>query len=278
MRRHQKTHLARALRKADVFDDFTETDSMHSECGARCKDYTPGAGISEMAQCSVCTQPTSWNHYGTVTCNSCASFFRRTVSNGLSYACTCRMPYRRKKKEVRTLHLLQRTTDTLLSLTLSCRNRLYVARGLQLRRIDATSYREPGSICLSEFRVLKEFCCDFIQHSGFFKPQVSPALMSSHFFAVWMTLEQLLATVQNGPFEPTICFQDYSTTIPVIYEAKLSYFRSMPWILDADALAKQAMEYNLEALRLAQTVRRAALDDNETVALLLLIVAHYGTC
>ncbi|KAH7716407.1 hypothetical protein AAVH_16132 [Aphelenchoides avenae] len=99
--------------------------------------------------------------------------------------------------------------------------------------------------------------------------------MSSHFFAVWMTLEQLLATVQNGPFEPTICFQDYSTTIPVIYEAKLSYFRSMPWILDADALAKQAMEYNQEALRLAQTVRRAALDDNETVALLLLIVAHY---
>lgn len=79
------------------------------------QDYTPGAGISEMAQCSVCTQPTSWNHYGTVTCNSCAckihkissaqtvyngfsAFFRRTVSNGLSYACTCRMPYRRKKK------------------------------------------------------------------------------------------------------------------------------------------------------------------------------------
>lgn len=106
--------------------------------------------------CSVCgLKSSSFKHYGVSACNSCASFFRRTISNGLAYQCTCRLTFRRKKKgcrhcrferclragmdaiEVTCTKTLQRDTDSLLSTVAACRNKTYAIRGLLLREIDA---------------------------------------------------------------------------------------------------------------------------------------------
>lgn len=69
--------------------------------------------VESVERCKVCDRFTMSTHYGVAVCGGCAcmllrrctffenaalAFFRRTVASGKSYKCTCRMPFRNKKK------------------------------------------------------------------------------------------------------------------------------------------------------------------------------------
>ncbi|KAH7680075.1 hypothetical protein AAVH_41554, partial [Aphelenchoides avenae] len=137
----------------------------------------------------------------------------------------------------------QSSDDTLLSTALVCRNRTYVERGVLLSKIDAKYRAEMGpSACRTfeqlsfvEFEVLSSFCNDYLKSFKYFKPTATPGTMSRHFMPVWISLEQLLATMRYA--QQAMCFQDYTTPLPADFATLRRFYQQISWVNDADGMA-----------------------------------------
>lgn len=89
-----------------------------NESSARIVEQNIDQPVEGMKRCKVCDRLTIGTHYGAVVCGGCAcmglrryaalrtsrlAFFRRTIGSGKSYQCTCRLPFRNKKKGIRAI-------------------------------------------------------------------------------------------------------------------------------------------------------------------------------
>ncbi|KAH7699763.1 hypothetical protein AAVH_33130, partial [Aphelenchoides avenae] len=103
-------------------------------------------------------------------------------------------------------------------------------------------------------------------------------LLSQHFLAIWLKLEQTLATVSRGTADNEVCLSDYETTFPVTYDWLYAlYYRHITmFVSDPAELAALNVENSAELLRISQIVRRASLDNLEVTALTQFLIAYYG--
>ncbi|KAH7714919.1 hypothetical protein AAVH_17721 [Aphelenchoides avenae] len=104
------------------------------------------------------------------------------------------------------------------------------------------------------------------------------ALFAQHFLAIWLKLEQTLATVSHGRVDNEVCLSDYETTFPVTYDWHYAiYYRHMTmFVSDPGPLAALNLENSSELLRISQIVRRASLDNLEVTAMTQFLIAYYG--
>ncbi|KAH7717654.1 hypothetical protein AAVH_14935 [Aphelenchoides avenae] len=184
----------------------------------------------------------------------------------------------------------QANVGTLLSTVRACRSRLYNRKGQYLLELDkhnvpnsrgAVRAFGPGrtfeNLVRVEARVLNEFWKDFPQLGTWFKPGVNPGVLTAHFGVVWLNVEMLLATINNGQLDSERCLCDYTTCFRVKHESLVEYFGSIPWIADVEGIARHAVDDLLGDLRMAKLTKKASLDETEVTALLTFLIAYYGT-
>ncbi|KAH7706633.1 hypothetical protein AAVH_26132, partial [Aphelenchoides avenae] len=192
--------------------------------------------------------------------------------------------------DVKSIKTIQKSDDSLVGKLLSCQSRLYVIRGLYLRETDAQAgdglmrssahsrrRRSVQQVRSVEYRVSTAFWKDYVRNIDGLKDGTSPEIVTAHFFAIWILLEQLMASVWNGNLEQEMCLSDHETTLKLSHDYFVETYRTpeMQWISDPNAMATHAVQYCLEVLHLAHEMRRASLDDHEMATLMQLLIAHY---
>ncbi|KAH7723358.1 hypothetical protein AAVH_09074, partial [Aphelenchoides avenae] len=153
---------------------------------------------------------------------------------------------------VKAIKTVQKSDDSLVGKLLNCQNRLYVIRGLYLREIDAQAddglmralahtrrRRSVQQVRCVEYRVSTAFWNDYLRSIDCFKDGASPEIVTAHFFAIWILLEQLMASVWNGNLEQEMCLSDHETTLKLSHDYFVDTYRTpdMQWISDPDAMA-----------------------------------------
>lgn len=61
--------------------------------------------------------------------------------------------------------------------------------------------------------------------------------LTAHFFAVWMILEPVLATVWRGTNEQEMCLSDHQTTMRASYDWLYEFYRLPDMVSDPHAMA-----------------------------------------
>lgn len=182
----------------------------------------------------------------------------------------------------------QASDGTLLSTVRTCRSRLYNRKGQYLLELDRYSVQNSAGVAKAvgpgrtfenlvrvEARVLNEFWKDFPQLTAWFKPGVNPDVLTAHFGVVWLNVEMLLATINNGQLESERCLSDYTTRYRVNHDFLVEYYRSVPGIADVDGIARLAVDDLMVDLRMAKLTKKAYLDEVEITALLMFLIAYY---
>ncbi|KAI1715196.1 zinc finger, c4 type (two domains) domain-containing protein [Ditylenchus destructor] len=260
------------------------------------------------SRCLVCAD-LAWNkHFGSLSCNACAAFFRRTVSRQKSYICrrgkNCSVQGNEPRHMCRFCRF-QRCIQSgmLISAVLaplatdapgsneSFLKRVVLARRANfVNRVRATVQAYGGyqnmpqmankhKDCITaryairaETRVVKEF----INCSGLFAGSkirnVCSDTLAQNFFFSWILVESLLNTTKNVGFRTNQFYFVDESYLQVNEDRLAQYYSTDPNMKNNANVARHATEYFLEVLALSAKFHEARLDEEEQAALSLILI------
>ncbi|KAH7716537.1 hypothetical protein AAVH_16033 [Aphelenchoides avenae] len=262
-------------------------------------------------KCPVCGDAAWIKHFGSLSCNACASFFRRAVSYRKTYHCKnngqCVLNYKSSRRMcqycrfqacirsgmqvngVTKIHCEPSTAESLAKKLVQCRSATFVNRVNEYRRtLNRLSYspHEPhrdalptlaSAANISEVSVLNEYVrtsgiLEALAHSAMSHEAFMKPLKLS-FFYTWLVHEYVTNTVRHSGQQCSTMYYTNDTILPVRDENVHDFYRRDEEILDPCPLARCAIEFSNEILHMAGVYHRAGLDEVEQCILLQLMLA-----
>ncbi|KAI1712517.1 zinc finger, c4 type (two domains) domain-containing protein [Ditylenchus destructor] len=296
------------LNRATGINRVTPYTTARSDRQQERKDQKAALLAVNASRCLVCGD-LAWNkHFGSLSCNACAAFFRRTVSRQKSYICrrgkNCSLQENEPRHMCRFCRF-QRCIQSgmLISAVLAplaidapgsndsfLKRVVFARRANFVNRVRATvqvygGYQNMPQMankhkdCVTakyairaETRVVKEF----INSSGLFagskiRNVCSDALVQNFFFS-WVLVESLLNTTKNVGFRTNQFYFIDESYLQVNEDRLAQYYLTDPNMINNANVARHATEYFLEVLALSAKFHEARLDEEEQAALSLILI------
>ncbi|KAH7702308.1 hypothetical protein AAVH_30541, partial [Aphelenchoides avenae] len=139
----------------------------------------------------------------------------------------------------------------------------------------ACRYADMHKTYINEMGLLRSFLCQSTEIMKCMRSDVSAEVLAQHFFVIWVTMENLIATMRRSGFARNqLVFVDGSS-LDITHDSFIKACLSDPDISDPSIVASLCVEKFRDILMFSEHLRRCGLDDAEIAALSLLTFAHY---
>ncbi|KAI6176330.1 Steroidogenic factor 1, protein [Aphelenchoides bicaudatus] len=260
-------------------------------------------------RCLVCNEKVLYQNFGTVTCNGCAAFFRRTIQYKKRYICRqsmdCnileakhkrRCPYCRFQRCInigmdvtKILVRLSNESENPLRKFVVCRRANYTSRRKHaINLFDSLSNYESmkdqprdAKSLIRATVIEKQVMQEYFRNVGIIEPELWGTPIETEFCSIllhsWLVFESVLFTRLHSGHEKKQLYYPDESFIKLNENNLVSYYKSNHSLRDPELVARSSQMLLQNVLKSALLLETMEIDEHETASLFVLLLLRAVT-